>query len=53
MGKWLCPVCMESWYASEAGSRQLARELYEEEMRTARNLRRQRSTEVAGSVGQP
>ena len=39
-GKWLCPGCTERWNASEAGSRELARSLYEQEMREARNLRR-------------
>ena len=43
VGRWLCPACKADWYATEAGSRQLARELHEEEVRQARNLRRQSS----------
>ena len=44
----LCPTCTERWHASDAGSRELARALYEEEMREVRNLRRQPSS--AGRV---
>ena len=40
-GKWLCPLCIESWNASDAGSHHLARTIYEQEMRVVRNLRRQ------------
>ena len=47
-GKWYCAACTERWHASEAGSRQLARALHEEEMRSARNLRRQPSLPPAG-----
>jgi hypothetical protein len=41
-GQWLCPICSEQWKVSEAGSRELARALYEEDMRRQRNLRRTR-----------
>jgi len=44
--KWYCPSCTESWYRSEAGSRQLARTLHEQEVRAVRNLRRQTSSDV-------
>ena len=40
-GKWLCHHCIKSWQVSEAGSRELARTLYEQDMRAVRNLRRQ------------
>ena len=42
-GKWRCPECTERWRETVAGSEELARELYEAEVRQARNLRRQRS----------
>ena len=38
-GKWLCGACTERWHQTEAGSRQLARELYEAEVREARSMR--------------
>ena len=42
-GTWLCPECNARWRETEAGSRQLARALYEAEVREKRNLRRQPS----------
>ena len=42
-------TCQERWEASEAGSRELARALYESEMREVRGLRRQPSAALSRS----